>query len=173
MKLIKKGALAVTLAAALVAGAGVTAMADSAASKAARVAVTEAKKARLAYRAELADYKADKSQTQAEYKAALKLWKEANADLRAAKKAVNDAFRAGMKAAIAARDAVLNSETATDEEKAAAEAAFTAKVKELTAAKKAALAALKPVGNPPAKPVKAQPTKAPKPTNPAKGGKNK
>jgi hypothetical protein len=175
MKIMKKMAVAI-LATALVATGVSQASASEKKNKKARKAVSEFKAAKREYRDAVAEYtdtlvdyqsnKVTQKAAQAEFKAAMEAWKLANAEAREARKAIRLAFEAEVATAATARDAVLDSETATDEEKLAAQEAFAVAFDAAKEKRDQLLEAVGPLGNPPSKPSK--PAKPGKPGKPAK-----
>lgn len=120
------------------------------------VAINEYKNARAEFKASMKIYVEGKKANLADYRAALAAWKAANGAYLTAVKAVNDAYRATVKAAWRIAHDVLESDTATPEQKAAARAAFATAKAAAEATRTSALAALTPVGTPPVKPVKSE-----------------
>ena len=120
------------------------------------VAINEYKNSRAQFKATLKLYLDTKKAGIAEYRAALAAWKAANSAYLSAVKAVNDAYRASLKAAWRVALVVLESDTATPEQKNAARAAFATAKAAAEATRATALAALTPIGTPPIKPVKSE-----------------
>lgn len=123
------------------------------------VAINEYKNARAQFKVTMKIYHDGKKASLAEYRAALAAWKAANGAYLTAVKAVNDAYRASLKAAWRIARDVLESETATSEQKDAARAAFAAAKAAAETTRTTALAALTPIGTPPVKPVKSDESK--------------
>jgi type II secretory pathway pseudopilin PulG len=178
MRIMKKMAVAI-VATALVATGVSQATAAEKKDKKARKAVSEFKAAKREYRDALAEYtdtlvdyqsnKVSQKAAQAEFKAAMDAWKLASAEAREARKAIRLAFEAEVATATTARDEVLNSETATDEEKLAAQEAFEVAFDAAKDKRDQLLEAVGPLGNPPSKPTKpSKPAKPGKPSKPAK-----
>ncbi len=120
------------------------------------VAINEYKNSRAQFKVTMKIYIDTKKAGIAEYRAALAAWKSANAAYLTAVKAVKDAYRASLKAAWRIAREVLESETATPEQKDAARAAFATAKAAAEATRAAAMATLSPIGTPPVKPVKAE-----------------
>ena len=159
MKTALKRLVGVAAASALLVGGFSTAVSASANTpngKKPNVAINEYKNAKAEFKMTMKVYIDTKTAGMAEYRAALAAFKAANAAYLAAVESVKNQYRTAVKAAWRVAKLVIESPTATSEQKAAARATFDAAKASAAAARDTALAALTPIGTPPVKPTKVE-----------------
>jgi hypothetical protein len=169
---MKKGKIAVLVAAGLIAGTG-TAIADetpapTSSPTATAKPLTEYQKARAAYRAAVDAYIANRKASLEQYKTAHSAYITAKKSYSGARKPILETYKAELGAAKTARETALAAAT-TPEAKLVANNAFKSAVAAATAKRDAAITALGAAPVEPAKPVLgARPTPPVKPTKSAK-----
>lgn len=120
------------------------------------VVINEYKNAKAEFVRTMKVYIDTKKAGMAEYRAALAAFKAANSAYLSAVQSVKDQYRNAVKAAWRVAKLVIESPTATPDQKAAARATFDAAKASAAAARDTALAALTPIGTPPVKPTKVE-----------------
>lgn len=155
---LKRLAIAATASALLVGGFASIASASvsTPSGKKPNVAINEYKTAKAEFKMTMKVYLDGNKTGMAKYRAALAAFKAANAAYLAAVESVKNQYRSAVKAAWRVAKAVIESPTATPEEKAAARATFDAAKAAAAATRDTALASLTPIGTPPVKPTKTE-----------------